>query len=90
MGMERPISRSTIPTWAPGGLFLLQQAPPMESVSEEEQPISLSGDYDGDGKADVAIYRGSNGGWYIIPSLPPEVPYGVGWGGDSTDISVMR
>ena len=62
----------------------------MESVSEEEQPISLSGDYDGDGKADVAIYRGSNGGWYIIPSLPPEVPYGVGWGGDSTDISVMR
>jgi hypothetical protein len=33
----------------------------------------------------VAIYRPSNGGWYIIPSGGGS-PYGIGWGGNPSDV----
>jgi uncharacterized protein (DUF362 family) len=42
-------------------------------------------DFDGDGKTDMAIYR--RGGWFTIPSSTGAF-YGVGFGGDPSDIPV--
>jgi hypothetical protein len=49
--------------------------------------VPVPGDYDGDGKADMAIYRKSNGAWWIIPSITG-TPYGVGFGGGATDTPI--
>ena len=40
----------------------------------------MAGDYDGDGQTDVAVFRPSDGGWYIVMSTQRQgVP--VHWGG---------
>jgi uncharacterized delta-60 repeat protein len=44
-------------------------------------------DFDGDRKADIALYRQSIGAWYIVPSSTG-VYYAVGFGGDPSDIPI--
>lgn len=44
-------------------------------------------DFDGDHKTDTAVYRSSSGAWWIKPSSTGSA-YGVGFGGDPSDIPV--
>jgi hypothetical protein len=47
----------------------------------------LTVDFDGDTRTDISIYRTSTGAWFFIPSST-NIPSGVGFGGDPSDIPV--
>jgi len=43
-------------------------------------PVATGNDFDGDGKADIGIFRPSAGTWFIIPSSSPSAPILLQWG----------
>ncbi len=63
------------------------QAPPGDAAFTLKAVGVPSLDFDGDGKTDIAVYRKNDGAWWIEPSSGA-APYGVGWGGDPSDMPV--
>ena len=42
--------------------------------------VPVSGDYDGDGKTDIGVWRPSSGIWYILSSADPGTYTATAWG----------
>ena len=45
--------------------------------------VPLSGDYNGDGKTDLAMYQQTSGKWYVRTLAGAYLIYGQQWGGSS-------
>ena len=52
--------------------------------------VPAQGDYDGDGKADIAVYRPSEGRWYVRTATGAVVTYSWGLRGDQPIVSAVN
>jgi hypothetical protein len=51
-------------------------------------PTAPAGDFDGDGKTDITVYRPSTAGWWVLSSSSNYTTYGNYWWGGPGDIPV--